>query len=226
MYVICSYCSFVISPYSSVFTLILSLSSECHAFDSSFVFFFSTRRRLTRCALVTGVQSCALPIFVFNGRRTFLLFCTVVTVLLALAAVGHLALRPGFEKMIPQSHPYIKNYLENRDQLGGMGNALRVVVENPAGDIYDANYLDTLREINDELVLMPGVDRAWVKSLWTPVVRWTEVTEDGFSGGPVMPDDYDGSTAATEALRANIAHSTSARSLIADRKSTRLNSST
>src|SRR3546814_4502279 len=79
-----------------------------------------------------------------------------------------------------------------------MGNALRVVVENPAGDIYDANYLDTLREINDELVLMPGVDRAWVKSLWTPVVRWTEVTEDGFSGGPVMPDDYDGSTAATE----------------------------
>src|SRR3546814_12423702 len=62
---------------------------------------------------------------------------------------------------------------------------------------------------------MPGVDRAWVKSLWTPVVRWTEVTEDGFSGGPVMPDDYDGSTAATEALRANIAHSTSARSLIA-----------
>src|SRR3546814_18882283 len=96
-----------------------------------------------------------------------------------------------------------------------MGNALRVVVENPAGDIYDANYLDTLREINDELVLMPGVDRAWVKSLWTPVVRWTAVTEDGFSGGPVMPDDYDGSTAATEALRANIAHSTSARSLIA-----------
>src|SRR3546814_10739334 len=55
-----------------------------------------------------------------------------------------------------------------------MGNALRVVVENPAGDIYDANYLDTLREINDELVLMPGVDRAWVKSLWTPVVRRSE----------------------------------------------------
>src|SRR3546814_7427510 len=26
-------------------------------------FFFSSRRRLTRCALVTGVQTCALPIF-------------------------------------------------------------------------------------------------------------------------------------------------------------------
>src|SRR3546814_15775156 len=28
-----------------------------------YVFFFSSRRRHTRCALVTGVQTCALPIF-------------------------------------------------------------------------------------------------------------------------------------------------------------------
>src|SRR3546814_16475976 len=29
-------------------------------------FFFSSRRRHTRCALVTGVQTCALPIFIVN----------------------------------------------------------------------------------------------------------------------------------------------------------------
>src|SRR3546814_10100851 len=42
-----------------------------------FCFFFSSRRRHTRCALVTGVQTCALPIFadaqlllrVGHGRR-------------------------------------------------------------------------------------------------------------------------------------------------------------
>src|SRR3546814_2797106 len=28
-----------------------------------FIFLFSSRRRHTRCALVTGVQTCALPIF-------------------------------------------------------------------------------------------------------------------------------------------------------------------
>src|SRR3546814_4396735 len=28
-----------------------------------YVFFFSSRRRHTRCALVTGVQTCALPIY-------------------------------------------------------------------------------------------------------------------------------------------------------------------
>src|SRR3546814_9776628 len=32
-----------------------------------FVFFFSSRRRHTRCALVTGVQTCALPIS--DGQR-------------------------------------------------------------------------------------------------------------------------------------------------------------
>src|SRR3546814_8874910 len=32
------------------------------------VFFFSSRRRHTRCALVTGVQTCALPIFA-NDRE-------------------------------------------------------------------------------------------------------------------------------------------------------------
>src|SRR3546814_7352329 len=34
-------------------------------------FFFSSRRRHTRCALVTGVQTCALPIcFLFSGIQT------------------------------------------------------------------------------------------------------------------------------------------------------------
>src|SRR3546814_13778945 len=31
------------------------------------VVFFSSRRRHTRCALVTGVQTCALPIFLLEG---------------------------------------------------------------------------------------------------------------------------------------------------------------
>src|SRR3546814_8172346 len=30
------------------------------------IFFFSSRRRHTRCALVTGVQTCALPIYIVS----------------------------------------------------------------------------------------------------------------------------------------------------------------
>src|SRR3546814_6430609 len=38
------------------------------------VFFFSSRRRHTRCALVTGVQTCALPIFALAGIALQLTF--------------------------------------------------------------------------------------------------------------------------------------------------------
>src|SRR3546814_6581595 len=34
----------------------------CELVCLMFIFFFSSRRRHTRCALVTGVQTCALPI--------------------------------------------------------------------------------------------------------------------------------------------------------------------
>src|SRR3546814_1605748 len=35
------------------------------------MFFFSSRRRHTRCALVTGVQTCALPIYVEKSPDAF-----------------------------------------------------------------------------------------------------------------------------------------------------------
>src|SRR3546814_3883447 len=34
-------------------------------------FFFSSRRRHTRCALVTGVQTCALPIYMLPSPEKF-----------------------------------------------------------------------------------------------------------------------------------------------------------
>src|SRR3546814_6067530 len=39
----------------------------CFFFVLVYVFFFSSRRRHTRCALVTGVQTCALPISSHHG---------------------------------------------------------------------------------------------------------------------------------------------------------------
>ncbi|WP_198325354.1 efflux RND transporter permease subunit [Pseudomonas alkylphenolica] len=152
---------------------------------------------------------------VFNHRLPFMLMMLLATLVLGFMAVTRLELRPSFEKMIPQSHPYIQNYLENRQSLRGLGNSLRVVVENTEGDIFDPTYLQTLRQINDELFLSQGVDRAWMKSLWSPAVRWTEVTEEGFQGGPVMPDSYQGSAGDIEQLRQNIERANIVGSLVA-----------
>src|SRR4030095_5357064 len=144
---------------------------------------------------------------VFNTRRGRVMVCPIVTVVLRYAAPTKLELNASFEKMIPQSQPYIKNYLTYQKDLRGLGNVVRVVVENTDGDIFDPAYLEALKQINDELFLTPGVDRAWVKSLWTPGVRWTEVTEDGFRGGPVMPDTYDGSPKSVEQVKQTLARS-------------------
>ncbi len=149
----------------------------------------------------------ALERAIFNNRLVVVIACALITLVLLFGAATRLTLNASFEKMIPQGQPYIKNYLDNRAELRGLGNVLRIVVENTDGDIFDPQYQETLRKINDELFLTPGVDRAWLKSLWTPSVRWTEITEEGFQGGPVMPDSYDGSPKATEQLRLNIARS-------------------
>ncbi|HEF4760958.1 TPA: RND family transporter [Pseudomonas putida] len=161
--------------------------------------------------------------WVFNHRPLFMLLMAAITLVLGYMMATRLELRPSFEKMIPQSQPYIQNFLENRQSLRGLGSSVRVVVENTQGDIFDPEYLNVLKQVNDELFLAEGVDRAWMKSLWSPAVRWTEATEEGFQGGPVMPDAYKGTPQDIEQLRQNINRAGIVGSLVAsDFKSTML----
>lgn len=139
----------------------------------------------------------------FNHRHWVLLLCLLVTVLLGWQST-RLELNASFEKMIPTGHPYIANYLANQKELSGLGNTVRIAVANKKGDIYDTNYLRTLQSMSDRIFLLPGVDRVYMKSLWTPATRWVSVTEDGLDGGPVIPDKFDGSPASLAELRNNV----------------------
>jgi predicted RND superfamily exporter protein len=152
---------------------------------------------------------------IFNNRIVLILGCVLLTVFFAFQ-MRTLEVSASYEKTLPQSHPYIKNYLNNRDELRGLGDSIRIVVEAVDGDIFNAEYLAELARINDEVFLIPGVDRPWMKSIFTPVVRWTEVTEEGFAGGPVLPHDYDGSPRTIEDLRINIARANVVGSLVAN----------
>ncbi|NWA02289.1 efflux RND transporter permease subunit [Pseudomonas gingeri] len=142
----------------------------------------------------------------FNHRGLVLWLCLLLTLGLG-AASSRLGLNASFEKMIPTGHPYIANYLANQQELTGLGNAVRIAVEAPGDSIYDAHYLDLLARLNDKVFLLPGVDRPFMKSLWTPNMRWMAVTEEGVEGGRVIPDDYDGSAASLETVRRNAARS-------------------
>lgn len=142
----------------------------------------------------------------FNHRAAVLALCLLITLVLGGQAAG-LRLNANFERMIPTGHPYIANYLDNRSELAGLGNSLRIAVATTGESIYDAEYLATLQKVSEEVFLMPGVDRATMKSLWTPSTRWSGVTEDGLDGGPVIPNDYDASRQAVDQVRVNVARS-------------------
>ena len=150
----------------------------------------------------------------FNHRRWVMALCLLATLLLGWQAL-HLRLNASFEKTIPTKHPYIANYLAHKADLGGQTNAMRIVVENPQGSIFDKRYLQTLQQLNDEVFLLPGVDRSFMKSLWTSATRWVAVTEEGLEGGTVIPDGYDGSPASLEQLRVNIERSGEIGALVA-----------
>ena len=143
----------------------------------------------------------------FNNRVLVVAICAILTLLFAFSA-SNLKLNASFLKTVPTHHPFVTNYLKYESELKGLSNAVRVGVEvQGPGTIFDPGYLETLRQINDELYLVPGVDRAFMKSLWTPATRWLGVTEDGFDGGPVISGEYDKSAQSIETLRRNVERS-------------------
>lgn len=153
-----------------------------------------------------AIKGGALEHLIFGNRLWIVAVCALFTLLMAYQAT-ELKLNASFEQMIPSDHPYILNYLETKDDVYGLGNSVRITVANNKGTIFDKEYLATLKAISDEVFLLPGTDRMGVKSLWTPNTRWMGVTEVGLEGGPVIPNDYDGSERSIQELRKNIERS-------------------
>ncbi|WIX01245.1 RND family transporter [Pseudomonas sp. AR5] len=143
---------------------------------------------------------------VFNNRPAVIFICLLISIVLFYQAAQ---VRPetSFEKMIPLGHPYIQKMLEHRNDLANLGNTVRISVEAVDGDIFTKEYMETLRQIHDEVFYIRGVDRSNLKSLWSPSVRWTAVTEEGFAGGEVIPQTYDGSPESLDDLRDNVLRS-------------------
>jgi len=151
----------------------------------------------------------------FGFRASWLVIFLLITVFLGYNAAQ---VRPdaSLTKMIPTHHPFIQNYFEYQDDLASLGNVVRIAVEHKNGDIFDAEFQQELQEITDEVFFIPGVNRSGLRSLWTPNVRWMEVTEEGFVGGPVIPDGYDGSEQSLEQLRTNVLRSGEVGNLVAN----------
>ncbi len=139
---------------------------------------------------------------VFGRKLVGLAVLTALTAWLGWHA-SQVEVDAGFDKQLPQSHPYMATFNEYKDAFGG-ANLISIALLNHEGDIYNEKFLERLKKVTDEIFFLPGVDRSRVTSLFTPGVRYIEIVEGGFKGGDVVPRNYEPSPQMFQQIRDNV----------------------
>jgi len=136
------------------------------------------------------------------GRRKLLLVIFLLATVVLFGFATQTKIDAGFEKQLPQGHPYIETFTKYQAEFGG-ANRVMIALMAREGDIFTPEYFTTLEAVTQEMYGMPGVDQSSVMSLFTPNVRFTEVVEDGFTGGNVVPSDFTPTPAGLAKVREN-----------------------
>lgn len=155
------------------------------------------------------------------GRLVLALRIPILVIFVALTAwLGYSAtqvrLDPGFMKMIPVNHPYMKTFLQYSDDYAGANRILVSLKWKGEGDIYNKEFFEILRSASDDVFFIPGVDRAKMASIFTPNVTYLEVTEYGFHGDVVVPAQFSATPEDLAAVSLNVARSGRVGSLVAN----------
>ena len=139
---------------------------------------------------------------IFGHRVAVIIVFGMLTLVMAWFAT-QLKVDAGFTKLLPLDHPYMETFVQYQSEFGG-ANRVLVAMMARDGDIFNAEFFDSLRAATDEVFFLPGVDRSRVKSLFTPNVRFTEVVVGGISGGNVVPADFRADEQGLAQVRENI----------------------
>jgi predicted RND superfamily exporter protein len=140
---------------------------------------------------------------VFGKRGRTLAVLAIVTLFMIFEAL-QLKVDSGFDKQLPLGHPYVKIFKQYETEFGGANLVLFALAEKKAPDIYNAEFMGTLRKATDSVTFLPGTDRARVSSIYTPDVRYLEVVEDGFAGGNVVSADFTPTPENLAKVKANV----------------------
>ncbi|MFK0089126.1 RND family transporter [Pseudomonas sp. NPDC090755] len=152
--------------------------------------------------LQRGVQGCAD--LLFTHRRFWLALFLLLSLGLGYSAT-QVRLDPGFNKQIPVRHEYMLNFLDFSRVFTGANRLLVNVRWKGEGDIYNRQFLDVLQKVTDDVFFISGVSRPSVTSLFTPNVRYVEITEEGYVGDLVVPPQYAGTAEDLAKVRSNAA---------------------
>ncbi len=143
--------------------------------------------------------------FLINNRYGIVALFLVVTIGM-MFAMSQLKIETGFKKQLPLKHEYMQTFLQYEKEFGGANRVLVALVAKD-GNMFTPAYFEAFENITDQVFFIPGVDRASVRSIFTPNVRFVEIVEDGFAGGNVIPSDYSPSPEMFEKVRSNIVKS-------------------
>ena len=141
---------------------------------------------------------------IFGHRTPILVLFTFGTMLLAAVAVRGLRIDASFNKTLPVRHEYMRTYLDPKVAEFRGANRVLIALIARDGNMFTPEFFAALRKATDEVIVMDGIDRTRVQSIFTPNVRYLEVVEDGIEAGNVIPADFTPTAANMTRVRDNI----------------------
>ena len=143
--------------------------------------------------------------FLINTRYAIVALFLLITIAMGIS-MSNLRIETGFKKQLPLKHEYMQTFLQYEKEFGGANRVLVALVARD-GNMFTPEFFTSFEEITNQVFFIPGVDRASVRSIFTPNVRFVEIVEDGFAGGNVIPSDFAPSADMFERVRSNIVKS-------------------
>jgi len=125
--------------------------------------------------------------FIIERRMLFLIIISL-TSLFFMYKLTKLEVYTKFADLLPQGHEYIKLHNQIRSRFGG-ANTIVMVLQVKEGDIFNTTTLQKVRDISDELYLIPAVDRFKIFSIAVNFLLDMVVTSGGWDYQPIMWPD-------------------------------------
>src|SRR5215510_6340756 len=145
----------------------------------------------------------ALEKLIFGHRAIIVVLFSLITLALATVATRGLRIDASFTKQLPLKHEYMQTFVKHQGEFGGANRVLIALVARD-GNMFTPGFFDALKKATDEVLVMDGIDRGRVQSLFTPNVRFMEVVEDGIEAGNVVDSEFVPTPEALERVRENI----------------------
>ncbi|MCK5185723.1 MAG: hypothetical protein KAR43_01235, partial [Deltaproteobacteria bacterium] len=139
---------------------------------------------------------------IIEKRMIFLTIISLIT-LFFIYRTMEIKIYTKFADLLPQGHEYIKVHNRIRAKFSG-ANTVNMLLQVKEGDIFNTTTLQKVKDITEELYLIPGVDRFKIFSISVNYMVDMVITSGGFGFQPMMWPDVPKTQEEMEALKEKI----------------------